>query len=117
MPVGTDKTITIPHTGDEATERAFDVVADALRNTQSDVERGRKWLTGVREAGITFVAATAQNVAHGLGRPHRGWRVERDFGAAVNALLETPLLKTDPLYRTHIRLTSATACTVYLSVV
>jgi len=63
--------------------------------------------TGEVTDGVAL-SATAKLVAHGLGRPPRGWLIVRSFGANAADVRETA---RDA--RT-ITLVAASACTVYL---
>lgn len=107
MPGGTNKPLRRVNTKEVHLELLQDGIDESLRDSQVDIIRNGRELSGVRRAGISIPAGGALEIAHGLGRHHRGGWCCRPMSFGATAVSEDPTGITPSLANTHIRLVNS----------
>lgn len=75
--------IAVPKTGDDATDRALQVLAEAVRRLGGPMTMG----TAIESVRPTSSPMTL-TLSHGFGRPYQGWFVTRIQGGVVTSIVE-----------------------------
>lgn len=81
-----------------------DAMEASLQDTQAVPMRDGRLFTGTHDAGLLLSAGTSMNLAHGLGRRHRGGWCVRPMNAAGALVYELPGAVPAALLRTHLQL-------------
>lgn len=104
MPGGTAHTLALPQTGNDAVDRALDVLAEPLRDSQTDLTRQGRLLTGQRLEGITIAAGASVNLDTGLGRAYVGGFCAAPMSADAHLVWMDRNALPAALAKTHVRL-------------
>lgn len=94
----TIQALPIQFTGD----RRIDASSQSIASTNRALSTTAIF-TGRLIEGVAFIGTAPVDVAHGLGRPHRGWIITRQLGNRTG-LIELPIPLTDPLSSLVVRL-------------
>lgn len=95
---------TVPRTGQDAVDRAFDVVAERInRLTRLAVILDGAQVTGIKPAA----SPTTLVIFHGLNRPYRGYIVTRQQNGTPSDLSETD--SPDPSRELRLSFTGSTS--------